>query len=186
MDITNGLLVAILFVTLLGLGIAHVVTAMAGVVRGDTDSRPDGLLVAWTILLLLAYLNLFWHTLDLLNVEVWGFGGFLYVVLGPMLLFFATSVLLPGASVPASVSDREHFLSVSARFFGLLALLQLWIIGADQVLGSGFTIAAAMNAAAAVVLGLMAANRRTATHVTGTVVFALLFLAGFAVSSGVV
>lgn len=181
MDITNGLLVPLLFVTLLGLGIAHVVTAMAGVVRGDTDSRPDGLLVAWTILLLLAYLDLFWHTLDLLNVEVWGFGGFLYVVLGPILLFFATSVLLPGASVPASVSDREHFLSVSARFFGLLALLQLWIIGADQVLGSGFTIAAAINAAAAVVLGLMAVNRRTATHVTGTVVFALLFLAGFAV-----
>lgn len=39
MDVSNGLLVAILFVTLLGLGIAHVVMTMAELIRGDRDQR---------------------------------------------------------------------------------------------------------------------------------------------------
>jgi hypothetical protein len=181
MDISNGLLVAILFVTLLGLGIAHVVMAMAGVIGGDRDKRPDALLAAWAILLLLLYLKLFWHTLELLDVEQWAFGGFLYVVLGPILLFFATSVLLPGAAVPESVSAREHYLSVSRRFFGLLALLQVWIIGVDQLLGSGFTLASALNAAAAVLFALLASNRGIRIHAVLTALAAALFVVAFLV-----
>jgi len=179
MEISNGLLVAILFITLLGLGIAHVVMAAAAVVAGDRESRPDGLLAAWTVLLLLVYLELFWHTLDLLNVEEWAFGGFLYVILGPMLLFFATNVLLPGASVPEGASAREHYLSASARFFGLLALVQVWIIGVDQLLGIGFTTATALTAAAAVLAAVLASTRRVRVHVVGTTVAAVLFVAGF-------
>jgi len=179
MEVTNGLLVAILFITLLGLGIAHVVMAMAAVVGGDREGRTDGLLAAWTVLLLLVYLELFWHTLSLLNVEEWGFGGFLYVVLGPMLLFFATNVLLPGASVPEGVSAREHYLSSGARFFGLLALVQVWIIGVDQLLGSGFTTATALTAAAAVLVAVLASTRRVRVHVVATVAAAVLFVAGF-------
>ena len=179
MEVSNGLLVAILFITLLGLGIAHVVVAMAGVVGGDRERRPDALLAAWTVLLLLVYLELFWHTVDLLNVAEWQFTGFLYVILGPILLFFASSVLLPGAEVPASVTARDHYLSVSRRFFGLLALLQLWVIGIDRLLGSGFTTATALTAAAAVLVAVLASTRRTAVHVVGTMVAAVLFIAGF-------
>ena len=179
MEISNGLLVAILFITLLGLGIAHVVMAMAAIVSGDRESRPDGLLAAWTVLLLLVYLELFWHTLDLLSLEEWAFGGFLYVILGPMLLFFATTVLLPGASVPEGTSAREHYLSVSARFFGLLALVQVWIIGVDQLLGIGFTAATALNVAAAVLLGVLASTRRIGAHAVLTALIALLFIGAF-------
>jgi hypothetical protein len=179
MEVSNVLLVAILFVTLLGLGIAHVVVAMAGVVGGDRERRPDALLAAWTVLLLLVYLKLFWHTVDLLNVEQWRFTEFLYVILGPMLLFFATSVLLPGAEVPASVSARDHYLSVSRRFFGLLALLQVWIIGVDQLLGSGFTPASAVTAVGAVLLVVLASTRRIGTHATVTAMLAMLYVAAF-------
>jgi hypothetical protein len=179
MEVSNGLLVAILFVTLLGLGIAHVVMAMAGVVGGDRERRPDALLAAWTVLLLLVYLKLFWHTVDLLNVEQWQFNEFLYVIVGPMLLFFATSVLLPGAEVPASVSAREHYLSVSRRFFGLLALLQVWVIGVDQLLGSGFTAASGVNAVGALLLGLLASTRQIRVHIAVTALLAVLFVAAF-------
>ena len=106
-------------------------------------------------------------------------GGFLYVILGPMLLFFATNVLLPGASVPEGASAREHYLSASARFFGLLALVQVWIIGVDQLLGIGFTTATALTAAAAVLAAVLASTRRVRVHVVGTTVAAVLFVAGF-------
>jgi hypothetical protein len=131
------------------------------------------------VLLLLVYLELFWHTVDLLNVAEWQFTGFLYVIVGPILLFFATNVLLPGASVPEGVSAREHYLSSSSRFFRLLALVQVWIIGVDQLLGSGFTTATALTAAAAVLVAVLASTRRTAVHVVGTVVAAVLFVVGF-------
>lgn len=183
MEVSNGLLVAILFVTLLGLGIAHVVMAMAGVVGGDRERRPDALLAAWTVLLLLVYLKLFWHTVDLLNVAEWQFNGFLYVIVGPILLFFASSVLLPGAEVPASVSAREHYLSVSRRFFGLLALLQVWVIGVDQLLGSGFTTASAVNVVGAALLVLLASTRQIKVHTAVTAVLAVLYVAAFFVPS---
>ena len=179
MEVSNVLLVAILFVTLLGLGIAHVVVAMAGVVGGDRERRPDALLATWTVLLLLIYLELFWHTIDLLNVEEWQFTGFLYVIVGPILLFFASSVLLPGAEVPASVSARDHYLSVSRRFFGLLALLQLWVIGIDQLLGSGFTTGSMVNAVGAVLLAVLASTSRISVHAGLTAVLALLYVAAF-------
>ena len=179
MEISKGLLVALLFVTLLGLGIAHVVVAMAGVVGGDPERRPDALLAAWTVLLLLVYLELFWHTVDLLNVAEWQFTGFLYVILGPILLFFASSVLLPGAEVPASVTARDHYLSVSRRFFGLLALLQLWVIGIDQLLGSGFTAMSMANVVALVLLAALASTRRIGVHAAFTALLALLYVAGF-------
>jgi len=155
------------------------VMAVAAVVGGDRENRPDVLLAAWTVLLLLVYLELFWHTLDLLNVEEWAFGGFLYVILGPMLLFFATNVLLPGASVPEGVSAREHYLASSARFFWLLALVQVWIIGVDQLLGSGFTAATALTAGAALLAVILASTRRVSVHAVGTALAAVLFVASF-------
>lgn len=183
MDVSNGLLVAILFVTLLGLGIAHVVMTMADLVRGDRDHRPDGLVVSWTVILLLVYLKLFWHTIDLLNVAEWQFSGFLYVILGPILLFFATSVLLPGASLPESITPRAHYLSVARRFFVLLALVQVWIIGVDQLLGSGFTTASSLNAAGAAILFILAFTRRIGAHYALTALLVLLFLSSFLVSA---
>ncbi len=179
MDVSSGLLVAILFVTLLGLGIAHVVMTMADLVRGDRDHRPDGLVVAWTVILLLVYLKLFWHTIDLLNVAEWQFSGFLYVILGPILLFFATSVLLPGASLPEPITPRDHYLAVARRFFVLFALVQVWVIGVDQLLGSGFTAGSALNAAAAAILIVLAFTRRIGVHYALSGLLVLMFVASF-------
>jgi len=67
-EIDSGLLVAIMFVILLSLGIAHVVMAMAEFVRAEKSERPDWLLTSWAVLLLLVFLKLFWHTIDLLGV----------------------------------------------------------------------------------------------------------------------
>ena len=77
------------------------------------------------------------------------------------------------------MSAREHYMAVSRRFFALLALLQLWIVGLDQLLGSGFTAASALNAAGALALGLLATTRRTEVHVSVTIIVALLFVASF-------
>ena len=166
MDITNSLLVVIMFVILLSMGIGNVLTAIATVVDRRTPLRIDWFHASWMVLLLLMAFTLFWHSLSLLDVEEWQFRGLLFVVAGPILLFFASGLLLP--SDPEAADLRAHYLAVSTQFFGALALLQLWIIGVDMVLARGFTSAGLFNAAGVAIALVLATSKRASLHAVGT------------------
>jgi hypothetical protein len=173
-EITNSLLVAIMFVILLSLGIGNVLTAIVTVVDRRTPLRIDWFHASWMLLLLLVALSLFWHTLSLLEHEEWQFEAFLYVVAGPILLFFASGLLLPS---DAEATDlRAHYLAVSPQFFGAVALLQLWVIGVDLLLGYGFTVGGALNAVALAVVLVLAVSKRTSLHAACTALAWVLFL----------
>jgi hypothetical protein len=174
MEITNALLVVIMFVILLSLGIGNVLTAIVTVVDRRTQLRIDWFHASWMVLLLLAALSLFWHSLTLLDIEEWQFKGFVYVVAGPILLFFASGLLLP--SDAAATDLRTHYLAVSPQFFGALALLQLWVIGVDMVLGHGLTTGGMFNAAVAVIALVLATSKRTEVHAVGTALAWALYL----------
>ncbi len=174
MEITNALLVVIMFVILLSLGIGNVLTAIVTVVDRRTPLRIDWFHASWMVLLLLVALTLFWHSLSLLDVEEWQFRGFVYVVAGPILLFFASGLLLP--SDPEATDLRTHYLAVRPQFFGALALVQLWVIGVDMVLGHGFTSAGLFNAAAVAIALVLATSKRTEVHAVGTALAWALYL----------
>jgi hypothetical protein len=173
-DITNALLVAIIFVILLSLGIGNVLTAIVTVVDRRTPLRIDWFHASWMVLLLLVALSLFWQTLSLLDVEEWQFRGLLYVVTGPILLFFASGLLLPS---DAETTDlRAHYFAVSPQFFGALGLLQLWVLGVDLLLGRGFTTAGMFNVVALAIFVALATSRRSGLHAAVTVLAWALFL----------
>jgi hypothetical protein len=178
MDITNALLVAIMFVILLSLGIGNVLTAIVTVVDRRTPLRIDWFHASWMLLLLLVALNLFWHTLMLLEQEDWQFAAFLYVVAGPILLFFASGLLLPSDAEGTDL--REHYLAVSPQLFGAIALLQLWVIGVDLLLGQGFTAGGALNVIALAIVLMLALSKRTGIHAAGTALAWVLFLSSAA------
>lgn len=173
MDITNNLLVAIMYVVILSMGIGHILGGLAALVGKRTEQKTDRLQASWMVLLLLAYFNLFWHTIDLLAVEDWAFLDFLYVMAGPILIFFATTVFVPNAP-PEGTSP---YYSVSRRFFTLLAIVQLWILGADFVLGRGLPAAAAFNIAAVGLFATLAMTQRPRMHSAGNGLAWLLFVA---------
>ena len=176
MDVSSSLLVAVMFVIILSMGIGHILVAAAAMVDRRVARRIDVLHVNWTILLLLIYFNLFWHTLDLLSTEQWGFASFLYMMTGAILIYFATFVLLPDMPADESLDKRAFYFEVSRQFFFLLALLQAWIIGVDVLLGGGFTSAGIVNLVVLVLALLLATSRKTTVHVGGTVVAWVLFL----------
>lgn len=171
MEISHGLLVAIMFVVLLSMGIGTLLAGLAGAMGQGSPSRIHA---SWLVLLLLVYFNLFWHTLDVLSIEDWGFAGFLYIVAGPILLFFATTVLVPGDN--AEVSGVEAFFAISRRFFTTLAAVQLWVIGSDFLLQKGFTAGGALNALAFVLAAVLASTHNVKTHTVGAAIAWLLFL----------
>lgn len=178
MEITNGLLVAMMFIVIITIGIGNILMAIAGTVGQGWSRKEDGMHTSWVVLILLAHFNLFWHTLDLLDVETWSFIGFLYVVMGPILLFLATSILISGGDEASR--GNEHYYAVRRSFFTWLALLQLWFIGIDFVLRGELIGSTAINGAALVVVLGLRATAKESHHLLGTSVMWALYLTGVA------
>lgn len=129
MEVSTTLLVALMFVTLLSMGIGNAVNALSVIVEKGKKSGYSTLQVGWLGLMLLSYFNMFWHILDLLSIDKWGFPGFLYMMTGPILIYFATSILI----VTQSEGETKETL-VKPRFFAVFILLQVWIITVDLML----------------------------------------------------
>ncbi len=129
MEVSTSLLVALMFVTLLSMGIGNTVNTLSIVVEKGKKSGYSTLQVGWLGLILLSYFNMFWHIIDLLSIDKWGFPGFLYMMAGPLLIYFATSILI------ATHSENEiKETLVKPRFFAVFILLQVWIITVDVML----------------------------------------------------
>ena len=129
MEVSTSLLVALMFVTLLSMGIGNAVNTLSIIVEKGKKSGYSNLQVGWLGLLLISYFNMFWHVIDLLSVEKWGFLGFLYMMTGPLLIYFATSILIATKN-----EDEGQKILIRPLFFVLFMLLQFWIITVDLML----------------------------------------------------
>ena len=139
MDIQlNTLLVALMFVTILSMGIGNILTSLADIFNQATPSRRERIHIGWIVLMLLVHFNLFWNTKAILDVEHWRFVGFLLTMAGPVLLFFATSILLtdpPGDFKP----DLDSFFEgLGRRFFLMFAVVQAWVLWVGYSMLGGF------------------------------------------------
>jgi hypothetical protein len=176
MEVSSSLLVAMMFVMVLSIGIGNILMGLSSLLNQRSPREIDWLPTSWVLLLLLQHLHMFWHTVTILEAEEWGFGGFLYVVTGPILLFLATSLLLADPAYSGPGDPREHYFRVGTRFFSIMAVFMLWMIGVDFVLGSGFTAAGVWNAILAVLFLVLANSKAVRLHATATSVTWVLSL----------
>ncbi len=131
MEVSTSLLVALMFVTLLSMGIGSAVSTFSVIIEKGKTSGYSIIQIGWLGLLLLTYFNMFWHTVDLLSKDTWGFVGFLYIMAGPVIIYFATSILIASRN-----QEHEGQTVVQPRFFVVVLLLQMWIITVDVILGN--------------------------------------------------
>lgn len=175
MDNINLLLVAFMFITILTLGIAGILGELAEVVR-NVKVKRDGLVVGWAVLLLFTYFVMFWHTADITLLEEWDFLLFLFAESGPVLLLFATQIMLGALTdEPDTASDQ---VVRQGRFFFIFALVQLWSIATGYVLGVGFTAASAVDLAVFVTCIVLAVSSSRQVHVVGLVIVWIAYIGG--------
>jgi hypothetical protein len=176
MEITNALLVAMMFIVLITMGVGNIIMGLAVLLDKRTPVKADIIHTSWVLLLLLIHFNLFWHVLDILSIDEWKFLEFIYIVAGAMLVFFATHVLLPDPSSADAGDLRAHYFNSSRQFFSFLALLQVWTLGVDFLFGDGFIFASVFNLAALVLFGILALTSQPKVQSIGTAAGWLLFL----------
>ena len=168
MEITDSFLVAMMFVMILSIGIASVLAGLGNIVK-DRVEDFYWLPIAWVGLVLFSHLDLFWHTVLIVAVEEWRFTGFLYMIGGPVLLFLAATVLVSESAKGESMTSLSHYMEISPYFFTLLALLMLWTLGADYVLGQERSISNTQHAIELVIFVVLAVSKNIKLHQAATI-----------------
>ncbi|MEV8466261.1 hypothetical protein AB0T83_05600 [Fluviibacterium sp. DFM31] len=125
MDVPTGLLVALMFVTLLTMSFGNILAAFAPRIQSKDPVFAHRLHGLWWAILSLVILETFWRCTAIFLVEDWSFVEFLYMILGAAFLFFAST------SLPEN--DRP---GLSKPFLGSLVAFHLWLLGIAVLFGS--------------------------------------------------
>ena len=181
MDIQlNTLLVALMFITILSMGIGNILGSMADILNHATPSRRGRVHISWIVLLLMVHFNLFWQTKEILDVENWEFGGFLLTIAGPVLLFLAASILLTDPPEGVREDLNSFFVGLGRRFFLIFALLQVWVMGVGFTLTGSFVVTDIVNAVFLVLAVSLASSTSERFHNVGAFLAWGLGLVSFA------
>jgi hypothetical protein len=151
-------------VTVLSICIGNILMGLASVMQRGSDIAIHWLPLTWVLLLLLLTLDLFWQTLVILEVEKWGFGQFIFIISGPVLLLFATSLMLPDSARATDGDYRAHYFAIASRFFGLMAALMAWMVGVDFVFGDGMAPTTWLNIAEGGLLSVVVMSKQARVH----------------------
>ncbi|MEE8251720.1 MAG: hypothetical protein V3R24_08270, partial [Gemmatimonadales bacterium] len=71
MDNPTTLLVAIMYITIIAIGLGNLLMTLSEIVGGQRKPGPDPVHVSWMLVLLLAYLSYFWETTVILAIDDW-------------------------------------------------------------------------------------------------------------------
>ena len=174
MDNPTTLLVAIMYVMIISIGLSNLLMVISEL-AGGRKPLPDRIHLSWLLLLLFAYFGHFWQTTEIIDIDNWKFLGFIGFLVGPIILLFATNLLI---IMPDDSADDAgtHYLLQSNRFFLLMALFTAWIVVLDVLAGEIGLLVYIAAALIALFITLVISNSRR-LHVLGAVAGWLLYLA---------
>ncbi len=186
MERTLGGLVAIMFITILVMGVVSLIGALASIVTEKKFRTLDPKMSSWIVLLLLVHLNVFWETPTILEQDDWAFAAFVFVIAGPMLLFFASQTLLTNQNSEIETFTEDHYQAVAQQFFLTLCILMIWAIAIEFILGDGAIVNGLADLSVLIVFAALAVARSKRIHtllaiVSWVLILGLFVLAGLQV-----
>ena len=121
---------------IIGLGVVHIITALSKYLENRSNVRFDIAHSIWTAITLLWFVGLWWLLWKFRVVEVghWSFFSLLLLLLGPSILYFAASLLLPSTQPGESLDLGDRFDQVGRLFFLCLCGTGIWLGIAEIVL----------------------------------------------------
>lgn len=127
---------AVLISIVLGLGITNVLSGFASMVRHRDRVTIYWPLLVWMAVLFLIHVQTWWAMFELREVRHWTFGGFLAVVMQPVMLYLATSVLVPDFPAGGAIDLKQAYYRETRWFFaGLIAVLVASLVRTPAVSG---------------------------------------------------
>jgi hypothetical protein len=116
----------VMFAVLIGMGVVRLVTAIAMFLRDPAVHRFYWVHFAWLGFTLLLYLHVWWSLWEFRNSGTWTYFTYLFMLVGPIVLFVATTVLIPDPDGTTGSDGRTIYYSVHRQFFGALAVAVVW------------------------------------------------------------
>ena len=127
---------AVLTSIIIGLGIAHLLRGIAGLIQHPEQARVYWIHLLWVGYLFFTLVFWWWWEFRLGTLEAWTFQIYLFVVMYAFLLFLASALLFP-VSMEGYAGFRDYFYSRRRWFFGLVALTYIVDVGDTLIKGQG-------------------------------------------------
>lgn len=171
-----------------GLGIVRLLTTLAEYLRAREKFKVThywvyGLLLIFQFLL---HVLLWWSMFGIRVAGAFNFLGYLFLLIGPILLYLATSVLLPDVQ-DDTVDLRAQYFQLTPTHFTIMAVMFLWAIFLWPVLVGKFAPTAPVLGAYCVCAVALRFTRSATAHAILVPVYCLLmvaFVAFFAMDLG--
>lgn len=149
---------------ILGLGVTQLLTGIGQLLQRRGDVELYWVYSLWVLLLLALHFAVWWNIWALRDTPQFNYLSFLYLLLGPALLFLAARVMMPLISARDRIDLEHHYYTVRRSFFTLLILFAIWPALIDPLLmnrpvslGQHLIELLVMSP---IFLGLIASNRR--------------------------
>ena len=117
---------AVMFAVLMGIGVVRLITAFGELIKRRTQIRPYWLHGAWLLLLLLLFFHVWWSFWDFRRATDWNYLTYLFLLVGPVALFTATTILIPDLGSEAAFDSRSYYFRVHRGFFVAMSVAVVW------------------------------------------------------------
>lgn len=130
--------ISVLVVVLNAIGLGTLMVGMASFLRKPPAKglKISGLLLAWLALHVYLHVMLWWRFYGVEISKSFNFFSYLFMLVGPMVLLFASTMLLPEEE-EGMVDMTAHFERIRRRFFTFETLFWVWALLFAPVI-SGF------------------------------------------------
>lgn len=119
--------ISVMFAVIMGMGVVYLLMAIATIVRGIGHGiKTYWLHITWVLFLLLLHFHVWWSLWELQQVEVWNYFTYLFLLSGPVLLFWSAALIIPEDKKHAKIDLRQYYFQYHSKFFLTLSLAVVW------------------------------------------------------------
>jgi len=111
---------------ILALGVTHILTAIGQVAQKRELAKLYWIHSLWVLLILASHFTAWWNIWGLRQDLDFSYFAYLYMLIGPVALFLAASVLVPRFAYAEKVDLRQHYYAVRKTFFLMMLVFVAW------------------------------------------------------------
>lgn len=110
--------VTVMVSMILALCLGHLLRSASFLAKTDLPVRYYLPHTLWSVVVLLSVVNHWWSLWDLRDVD-WSYASFIYILVAPMLITFATGLLSPSSSSSGLIDLKAHYSRVRKLFLSV-------------------------------------------------------------------